>query len=329
MIYKLRYLVLIILLAPSLALPQAVEVSTVPTSIKAAGGGGEIAACPQTAADSVCKGDSTIVFEGATADDFETTLTVTDPTADRTITLPNATTTVAGLSVVQTFTANQLLASNLTFGLGGNVAQNGGIGLATTTSPDGAFAYTGTNSNSWRLSEFGDVSFDMGNGPGGAAAATTAPSFIIFSQNQNTTNYSASAYYGSAGKFVKTLTAATPTAVISIPVAQGAGVGGVLRYTVFASDGTDQQSRHGSFNYAAVNKAGTETCTLGASDETTDGSVYAEGAAGNPTLTYAITCAAGTDAVTISFNAASSLTETTLELYGRVDHVGAGEPLPQ
>ena len=36
-----------------------------------------------------------IVFEGATADAHETTLTVTDPTTDRTITLPNATGTVA------------------------------------------------------------------------------------------------------------------------------------------------------------------------------------------------------------------------------------------
>ncbi len=36
-----------------------------------------------------------IVFEGATADTYETTLTVTDPTADRTITLPNNTGTVA------------------------------------------------------------------------------------------------------------------------------------------------------------------------------------------------------------------------------------------
>ena len=38
--------------------------------------------------------DGTITFEGATADAFETTLTVTDPTADRTITLPNETGTV-------------------------------------------------------------------------------------------------------------------------------------------------------------------------------------------------------------------------------------------
>ena len=39
--------------------------------------------------------DASVVFEGATADDFETTLTVTDPTADRTITFPDSTGTVA------------------------------------------------------------------------------------------------------------------------------------------------------------------------------------------------------------------------------------------
>ena len=37
---------------------------------------------------------SSITFEGATADSYETTLAVTDPTADRTITLPNVTGTV-------------------------------------------------------------------------------------------------------------------------------------------------------------------------------------------------------------------------------------------
>ena len=38
--------------------------------------------------------DSSIVFEGSTADSFETTLTVTDPTADRTITISNVTGTI-------------------------------------------------------------------------------------------------------------------------------------------------------------------------------------------------------------------------------------------
>lgn len=39
--------------------------------------------------------DASIVFEGAVADSYETTLTVGEPTADRTITLPDATGTVA------------------------------------------------------------------------------------------------------------------------------------------------------------------------------------------------------------------------------------------
>ena len=38
--------------------------------------------------------DASIIFEGATADEYETTLTVVDPTADRTITLPNETGTL-------------------------------------------------------------------------------------------------------------------------------------------------------------------------------------------------------------------------------------------
>ena len=35
-----------------------------------------------------------VVFEGATTDEFETTLIAADPTADRTVTLPDATGTV-------------------------------------------------------------------------------------------------------------------------------------------------------------------------------------------------------------------------------------------
>jgi len=47
---------------------------------------------------------SSIILEGATADAFETTLTVVDPTADRTITLPNATGTVVLKDSTDTFT---------------------------------------------------------------------------------------------------------------------------------------------------------------------------------------------------------------------------------
>jgi hypothetical protein len=52
--------------------------------------------------------ESSITFEGATADDYETTLTVVDPTADRTITLPNATGTVVLQDSTDTLTNKTL-----------------------------------------------------------------------------------------------------------------------------------------------------------------------------------------------------------------------------
>ena len=51
---------------------------------------------------------ATIVLEGATADAYETTLTVTDPTADRTITFPNATGTVVTTGDSNTVTGTMI-----------------------------------------------------------------------------------------------------------------------------------------------------------------------------------------------------------------------------
>ena len=55
-----------------------------------------------------------ILFEGDTDDSFETTLAVTDPTADRTITLPNATGTVSLITATETLTNKTLTSPTLT-----------------------------------------------------------------------------------------------------------------------------------------------------------------------------------------------------------------------
>ena len=57
--------------------------------------------------------DTTIIFEGATDDGYETTLTVTDPTADRTITLPNVTGTVVTTGDTATVTATMMAANSV------------------------------------------------------------------------------------------------------------------------------------------------------------------------------------------------------------------------
>jgi hypothetical protein len=71
-----------------------------------------------------------IYFEGSTADGNETRLTVVDPTADRTITLPNVTGTVAILDASQTL-SNKILSSNT---LGSDLAA-GGFTVSGLASP--------------------------------------------------------------------------------------------------------------------------------------------------------------------------------------------------
>ena len=85
------------------------------------------------------KEDGTIVFEGATDDGFETTLTVVDPTADRTITFPNETGTVHTYGGTTTHTAIV-------------VADGGNIGSASDTnaigiSSGGVVSVTATTAN--------------------------------------------------------------------------------------------------------------------------------------------------------------------------------------
>lgn len=90
-----------------------------------------------------------LVFEGATADTYETTVTVTDPTADRTITLPNASGTVAlnGSITLGTDTSGNYMAG-VTAGTGVTVTHTPGeasdatiaIGQAVATSDSPTFA---------------------------------------------------------------------------------------------------------------------------------------------------------------------------------------------
>ena len=65
---------------------------------------------------------TSIVFEGATADGFETTLTVTDPTANRTITLPNRSGTVITTGDTGTVTSAMLVDTYQTTALAATAA---------------------------------------------------------------------------------------------------------------------------------------------------------------------------------------------------------------
>jgi len=78
------------------------------------------------AANAVTGASNGLVFEGATANDFETTITATDPTADRTVTIPDKNVTLE--SAIKTVTAD---ANGKTIGAAetGDVQSCGGAGV--------------------------------------------------------------------------------------------------------------------------------------------------------------------------------------------------------
>lgn len=191
----------------------------------------------------------------------------------------------------------------------------------TTQTPDTFVAAVGTNGRSISVIESGDEGFDFTNGPCGTSACTN-PQVIVHGSAQNTTNFQAHGVNGLSGRFVKTLTEATPTSVVIIPVAAATSVSGQMLYTVHARDATNSQTRSGRIIYNGVAEGTTATCVIGTAEELDN--------TPTGTLTAAITCTSPVNnQIQLLINAASSLTQTTLEAYVMLIHVGAGEPLPQ
>ena len=131
---------------------------------------------------------ASIVFEGATPDAFETTLAITDPTADRTITFTDATGTVVLRDATETLTNKTITTGTL----GSNLAAGGfkitGLGTPTT----GTDAVTKT---------YADANV--------AAAATSAASAATSASSAAT---SASSAATSAGTATTQATAASTSA---------------------------------------------------------------------------------------------------------------------
>jgi len=87
---------------------------------------------------------SSIIFEGATPDDFETTLTVIDPTADRTVSLPNVTGTLVSTGDTGTVTSTMILDGTI---LNADINASAAIALTKLANVTAAHIIVGNASN--------------------------------------------------------------------------------------------------------------------------------------------------------------------------------------
>jgi len=167
--------------------------------------------------------DGSVVFEGATANDFETTLAITDPTADRTITFPDSTGTVALTSDITITGSSKLsaFAATTSAELAGVISDETGTGaLVLGTSPvlttpilkspeerltvsataatgtvnydaltQGVLYYTTNASANWTLNVRGDGSTTLND-----SLATNDSITIVFLVTQGSTAYYSNAF---------------------------------------------------------------------------------------------------------------------------------------
>ena len=157
---------------------------------------------------------TSITFEGATADSFETTITATDPTADRTLTLPDATGTVALTSDITVTASSTTTFSNKSISLGSNTVTSTLAQLNTAISDADVATLAGTetltNKTLTTPTINGPTITDTGQTPTIHGIYLPAPHTIIF---EGTT----------ANDFETTLTAGEPTGdrTITLPDATG------------------------------------------------------------------------------------------------------------
>jgi hypothetical protein len=116
--------------------------------------------------------DASIILEGTTANDFETTLTVTDPTADRTITFQDATGTVVLRDSTDTLT-NKTLTNPIISA----ISNTGTITLPTST---GTLALTSGVINNTLTTTTGDIIYaSSANTPARLGIGTAGQTLVV------------------------------------------------------------------------------------------------------------------------------------------------------
>jgi hypothetical protein len=114
----------------------------------------------------------TVIFEGATDDAFETTLAVVDPTADRTVSLPNATTTLVGTDTTDTLTNKTLTSPVIS-----TISNTGTITVPTST---GTLALTSGVINNSLTTTTGDIIYaSSANTPARLGIGTAGQTLVV------------------------------------------------------------------------------------------------------------------------------------------------------
>ncbi len=275
--------------------------------------------------------DASIVFEGATADAYETTLTVVDPTQDNTITLPDTTGTVVIATATQTLTNKTLTSPTISgspvitglssAGMSASSATpkdyvDSILGSATAASTSAASAATSatsaaTSAASSETSAIASASSATASATSATAAATSATSAAASATAAATSATSAAASATAAATSATSAAASATTAANSVATISGFATTASNSASAAATSASSA-STSASSALTSANSAATSASTMGAS--VTAAATSAASAATSATAAATSAASAATSASAASTSETNAATSASSAL---------------
>ena len=233
--------------------------------------------------------DASIVFEGATTDAYETTLTVVDPTQDNTLTLPNTTGTIVVATAVQTLTNKTM----------GDALNAGGFKITNLATP--------TLASDAVRKDFADAQV--------AAAATSATSAAASATAAATSATSAAASATTAANSVATIagyaTSSANSATAAATSATSAATSATSASNSATASATSATASASSATAAATSATSAAASATAAATSATSAAASATAAATSATSAAASATTAANSVATIAGYATSSANSAT------------------
>ena len=234
--------------------------------------------------------DASIVFEGATADAYETTLTVVDPTQDNTLTMPNTTGTIVVATAVQTLTNKTLTSPTISgspvitglssAGMSASSATpkdyvDSILGSATAAATSAASAATSaasaaTSAGSSETSAIASASSATASASSATAAATSATSAAASATAAATSATSAAASATAAATSATSAAASATTAANSVATIAGYATASANSATAAATSATSAAASATAASTSAASAATSATSAAASYDEFDD-----------------------------------------------------------
>ena len=254
--------------------------------------------------------ETSIVFEGATADDHETTLTVVDPTQDNTITLPNTSGTVVIADATQTLTNKTLTSPTISGSPVITGLSSAGMSASSATPKDYVDSILGSATAAATSAASAATS---------AASAATSATSASNSATASATSASAAATSAtsaatSATSAETSATAAATSATSAAASESAVAASAAAAATSAASASTSASSALTSANSASTSASSAQTfaSTMAASVTAAQSSETAAASSATAAATSATSAAASATAAATSASSAATSASSAL-----------------